>query len=230
MLGAFRINQLAKIISQPPITFTFVTSSVIVNTTGTSTASYTVNAGDLVVIWVTATASIGSSSAPPVQSLPAGFTGAVNIASPTQVAAQRTSVFYQIATTTGARTTSSYTGSTGSAHTVIAYRPSRAITSIAIGNGAHNITTATPTNASLVFETNMTSALAFGYGASSGTNSTLNSVLNSTVAPTRYVANPASTAYARVACFEGAGFSGSTTLSRVDSGTNTLGYVNLIAS
>jgi hypothetical protein len=203
------------------VSLVFNSSSVIAGTSATST-TFTTQVNDIVVYFVTANNN-ATSAAPPALVTPSGWTNVFNIATGTQAAAQRTAVFYQISTVASTRSVTSFTGTQGASHIILVYRPSFVPTTVSFTTGTSEITVNTPANQTLTFDAMSATKVAFAYGANSGTTTTVSQVVTSTVTPSRYLNAAISTSnYARLGAFEGAGFTGSSTISKTDLGTNSM--------
>jgi hypothetical protein len=222
-IGAFRLNELAALTANPSLALSFVTSASVLNSLGTvTTPSFTANIGDIIILVVSGNNS-GTSAAPPTLVIPSGFSVWYNLATPTQASAQRTTMFYQISTTSGSRTLSSFGGSSGGSYTVFVYRPNLTLTKVSFTTGSSEITTAAPSNQTLTFGTMTAATVAFAYGANTNSSPTATNVLGSTVTPTTTVTTEFSgSLYSRLMSFEGAGFSGTSTISKTDVGTNSM--------
>lgn len=218
MFGASRVATLAY---EHQANLTFITSSVIATNVATS-STFTAGIGDIIVYFVTGNNNT-TSAAPPALVTPAGFTNVFNLATPTQAAAQRTAVFYSISTTNGSRSVTSFVGTQGASHTILVYRPNFTATTVSFTAGTSEITINAPTNQTLTFGTMTPTTVAFAYGANGGTSTSATQVLNSTVTPSRALQTALSAnIYSRTMAFEGAAFSGTSTISKTDLGTNSM--------
>lgn len=224
-LGAFRLNTLSAALSgTPSLALTFSSNAVSANTTATTSPTFTAAIGDLIVYIVTAT-NAASPSAAPALVIPAGFGVWFNIASGTIAQSQRTAMFYQISTTAGSRTLSSFTGLSFSQHTVFVYTPNVPLSRVSFTTGSSQVTISTPSPQTLTFGTMTSARVAFAYGGQSTGNATLTNTLASSVGvpPTRSIeVGSGSLTRARTMSFEGSGFSGTTTISKADLGTNSM--------
>jgi hypothetical protein len=204
------------------LTFSSITSFAAATST---TPSFTAAIGDIIVIFTTAN-NTTTSAAPPTLVTPSGYTVALDIATGTQAAAQRSNILYQIATTAGSRTVTLTNGTQGCGAVVLVYTPNAAATSVSFSAGTNQITTAVPTSQTLTFGTmtNLMVGIAFGSSSSSTTAGNQAQMLTVTGTPTRSINALLSTSlYGRLSTFEGSGFSGTSTVTHPsDFGTNTL--------
>jgi hypothetical protein len=220
MFGIARLNTLAKATSAPTtLTFVSIASGI------SQSPSVSANIGDIIVIFTSAS-NTSTSAAPATLVTPSGYTVALDIATPTQAAAQRSTILYQISTTSGSRTVTVATGTQGVAVTVIVYRPDVIANSVSFSAGTNEITNAVPASQTLTFGTMTNLMVGFAYGASTGSTSVGNQaqMLTVTGTPTRSINVIVSTlVFSRLSTFEGSGFSGTSTVTHpTDLGTNTL--------
>ena len=115
MFGIARLNTLAKTTAPTALTFSSITSFA---ATTSTTPSFTAAIGDIIVICTTAN-NTTASAAPPTLVTPSGYTVALDIATGTQAAAQRSNILYQIATASGSRTVTLTNGTQGSGAVVL---------------------------------------------------------------------------------------------------------------
>ena len=221
-LGAFRLNTLSAAMSgTPSLALTFMSSSSRTNVgSGATSASFVADVGDIIVYAVTA--STGTTSAAPALVIPSGFDMFYNLATGTQANSMRTCLFYQISTTSGSRTLTSLSG-TRSSHLIFVYKPNVTLSRVSFTPGSSEITNATPSNQTLTFGTMTSAMVAFAYGANT-TTGTAAGTLTSTTTPTTAVLafTSVNNNVARLMSFDGSGFSGTSTISKTDLGTNSM--------
>lgn len=152
--------------------------------------TFSANIGDVIVYFVTANNDINTGE-PDALITPSGYTNFINLTTGNVANAQRTAGFYQISTTTGSRTLSSFgPGTRNSTYAVTVYRPVGTVTSVSFNTLASQLPSDStrPTAQTLDFSQMSGLSVAFAYGSNSfGATGTSPRLLTSSTAPTAII-------------------------------------------